>query len=100
MYRYRYINQSTQFGRTTCTLLLDDLETGMPSVRVDKEFGVPLVQLDAETMYQAAAVEIMNAQAAYDTAQAVQAQADEDAAVQAQFDADALAALIAAENGD
>lgn len=70
MYRYRYINKSSQFGRTTCTLILDDLEGQMPSVRIDKEFGFPIDQLDDETLYQEAAFEIQTAQQAYDDAQA------------------------------
>jgi hypothetical protein len=70
MYRYRYINMCSQFGRTNCTLLLDDLETQMPSVRIDKEFGMPLNELDDETLYQEAAIEIVNATQAYNDAQA------------------------------
>jgi hypothetical protein len=96
-YRYRYINTHTQFGRTSCTLILNDLETGMPDVRIDKEFNVSLSQLDAEMLYQAAAVEIQVAQIAYNAWAAQQAQADADAQAQAQVDADQLAAIIAAE---
>lgn len=85
MYRYRYINKHSQFGRTTCTLILDDLETQMPSVRIDKEFGMPINQIDEETFYQEAAREIQNAQQAYNDAQAALA---------------AQAAADAADNGD
>jgi hypothetical protein len=99
MYRYRYVNMHSQFGRTACTLLLDDLEGDMPSVRIDKEFGMPISQIDDETLYQAASLEIQTAQGAYDAYLAEQAQTTADAAVQAQSDADALAALIASENG-
>jgi hypothetical protein len=101
MYNYRYINECSQFGRTTCTLILDDLEGEMPSVRMDLEFGVPSNQLDDETLYQAAAIQIQAAVAAYDIWYAEQEQIAADAASQAQSDADALAAAIDAdENGD
>ena len=78
MYRYRYINQISQFGRTQCTLILDDLETQMPQVRIEKEFGVPADQLDDETLYQEAAFEITVAQANYDAAQATLADDTDD----------------------
>lgn len=80
MYRYRYINMCSQFGRTNCTLILDDLETQMPSVRIDKEFNLPKDQLDDETLYQEAAFEITNATQAYNDQQAelaAQAAADD-----------------------
>lgn len=38
----------------------------MPSVRIDKEFGVPSDQLDSETLFQEAKKEILIAQQAYD----------------------------------
>ncbi len=99
MYRYRYINTHSQFGRTTCTLMLDDLETDMPEVVIYKEFNVPLEQLDDETLYQEASIEIVNAQAAYDAWSALQDQAEADAQAQAEIDAQTLADAIAADNG-
>jgi len=72
VYRHRYINKTSQFGRTNCTLILDDLEGTMPSVRIDKEFLVPSNQLDEETLYQEAAKEIRSAQQAYDAMIAAQ----------------------------
>jgi hypothetical protein len=71
MYRYRYINKLSQFGRTNCTLILDDLEGKMPSIRLEKEFGMPLEHLDEETLYVEASKEIKNAQQAYDDQLAV-----------------------------
>lgn len=97
MYRYRYINQMTQYGRTLCTLVLSDLETGMPEVRVDKEFDVPASDLDAETLYQAAATEIIAAQASYDAWVADQAAQAAQSAEDQAAEAAALAAIIAAE---
>jgi hypothetical protein len=76
VYRYRYINQHSQFGRTTCTLILSDLEGDMPDVRIDKEFGMSANQLDNEILYQEAAKEIMAAQQVYNDVQAALAAAD------------------------
>ena len=84
MYRYRYINQLSQFGRTSCTLILDDIEGDMPTVRLEKEFGMSSDQLDSEILYAEAAKEIKVAQQAYNDQQAeLAAQAAADAAAQA-----------------
>lgn len=66
MYRYRYINQHSQFGRTTCTLILEDLEGNMPLIRIDKEFAASKEDLDQELLYQEARKEILLAQQNYD----------------------------------
>ena len=65
MYRHRYINQHSQFGRTYCTLILEDLEGDMPLVRIDKEFGFELQDLDQEVLFQEARKEIIAAQLNY-----------------------------------
>ena len=72
MYRHRYINKLSQFGRTSCTLILEDLEGSMPMVRIEKEFAASLEELDEEVFYQEASKEIRIAQQAYDTQQAEQ----------------------------
>jgi hypothetical protein len=100
MYRYRYINTQSQFGRTSCLLVLSDLETGMPEVRIYKEFGVMADQLDDETLYQAASIEIQNAQAAYDAWAADQAAQQAQCAANQAAEAQAIADAIAADNGD
>jgi len=69
----------------------------MPEVRIDKEFDVPMNELDAETLYQAAASEIVTAQAAYDAWAADQAAQQAEMQAQQAADAEALAATIAAE---
>jgi hypothetical protein len=80
MYRPRYINKIEQFGRTSYTLILEDLEGAMPIVRLDKEFGCPSAQIDDEMLYQAASVEIKAANQAYSdylAAQVLEAAADD-----------------------
>lgn len=74
MYRYRYINKISQFGRTSCTLILDDLEGNMPTVRLEKEFNLDDNSLDKEVLYQEASKEIKIAQQAYDEMLAAQSQ--------------------------
>jgi hypothetical protein len=71
MYRFRYINKHVQFGQLNCTLVLDDLEGSMPSVRVEKQFTIDNDnEIDDETLYQEASKEIRIAQINYDTQQA------------------------------
>lgn len=65
MYRYRYINKFCQFGRTSCTLILEDLEDDMPLVRIEKEFPLELSHIDSEFLYQDASKEIKAATIAY-----------------------------------
>lgn len=84
MYRYRYINQLSQFGRTSYTLILDDLEGDMPVIRLEKEFGMPIDQIDNEFLYQEASKEIKIAQQDYN---------DQQAELAAKIEADAAADL-------
>jgi hypothetical protein len=77
MYRHRYINILSQFGRTSCTLILDDLEGNMPTIRLEKEFNMTADQLDNEILYQEASKEIRASQQAYDEQQATSIIADE-----------------------
>lgn len=58
MYRYRYINKHEQYGRTSYTLLLQDIEAGMPDIRIEKEFGMLSKDIDDEVLFQEAAKEI------------------------------------------
>jgi hypothetical protein len=95
VYRYRYINTQSQHGRTFSTLILEDLETDMPDVRIDKEFGIPLDQLDDEMLYQAASYEIQIAQQAYDNWMAEQQAISDQEAADAAAAAQALADYIA-----
>jgi hypothetical protein len=57
----------------------------MPTVRIDKEFGMPFNKIDEEMLFQQASVEIQVAQQAWN---------DQQAALAAQAAADAAA------NGD
>jgi hypothetical protein len=77
MYRYRYINKHVQFGATNFTLVLEDLEDGMPTVRLEKCFHVNPSQIDESFLYTHAAPEIIAATNAFNAAQAeLQAQVD------------------------
>jgi len=77
MYRYRFINKHVQFGATNYTLVLEDLEDGMPMVRVEKSFKIDPSQIDDSFLYSQAAPEIISATNAYNQAQAdLAAQAD------------------------
>lgn len=78
MYRYRYINKHYQFGQTNYTLILEDLEDGMPSVRIEKSFSMDPSAIDADFLYVEASKDIINAiQAAADAVAAVQVAADQ-----------------------
>lgn len=65
MYRYRYINKHEQFGRTSYVLILEDLESSMPTVRIEKEFGLTSKDIDEDFLYKEASREIQIAQQAY-----------------------------------
>lgn len=65
MYRYRYINKHFQFGRTSYTLLLEDLEGILPSIRIEKEFSLDPNQIDEDFLFQEAKKDITVAQQAY-----------------------------------
>ena len=65
MYRYRYINKHCQFGRTNYTLILEDLENEMPTVRIEKEFGIDKELIDEDFLYTEAKKDIISAQEAY-----------------------------------
>lgn len=69
MYRYRYINKMFQFGETSYSLILQDLESGMPTVRIEKTFNVDPLTIDENFLYDQAAIEITNAIQAYNDAQ-------------------------------
>lgn len=60
MYRYRYINKHYQFGYTTYTLVLEDLENSLPTVRLDKSFNTDPQLIDDDFLYQEARKDILN----------------------------------------
>jgi hypothetical protein len=78
MYRYRYINKHYQFGQTNYSLILEDLEDGMPTVRIEKSFNMQPSDIDDGFLATQANNDIMAAiQAAADAAVAAQAALDQ-----------------------
>lgn len=65
MYRYRYINKHFQFGETSYSLILEDLEGGMPLVRIEKIFKLDPSLLDDDYLYTEASKEIIAAIAVF-----------------------------------
>jgi len=58
MYTSRYINKHYQFGETNYTLILEDLEGGKPTYRIEKTFKLSPDEIDQEFLYQEAKKEI------------------------------------------
>ena len=62
MYSYRYINPQYQFGVTSFTLVLEDLDTPTnPVLRIDKSFNVDSSMIDDDFLYQQARPDIIAA---------------------------------------
>ena len=59
-YGYRYINKITQFGLTTFTLILEDIDNYEEvTYRIEKSFKTPVELIDDEFLYQEAKKEIL-----------------------------------------
>lgn len=71
MYRYRYINKHVQFGQTNYSLILEDLESGMPPVRLEKSFNVDPSQIDEDFLTTQANLDIANAIQVFNDSQTV-----------------------------
>jgi len=69
MYRYRYINPHYQFGQMNYSLILEDLEDGMPLVRIEKCFNVSPNEIDDNFLANQANIDILNAIQAYNDSQ-------------------------------
>ena len=59
MYIGRYINKHVQFEETNYTLILEDNDGILPTVRVEKTFSTDPNLLDNEFLYQEAKKEIL-----------------------------------------
>jgi hypothetical protein len=58
MYIYRYINKYEQFGSTHYTLILDDVDDIMPSMRIEKKFKIDNNKIDDDFLFKEAKKEI------------------------------------------
>lgn len=71
MYRYRFINKHFQFGQTNYSLILEDFEDGMPTVRIEKSFSMDPTLIDDDFLASQAMPEIQNYTQAFRDAQAL-----------------------------